>query len=175
MEAEMTEHGAGSRPDFGARRTRAARRRGSAGSVLLETIIAILILSTVSLALVALLQKAMVVSLRAREQSACGRMVQSGFSRLKNIDFYYLFAADSSQANYGLHASHPYLAVLNEVHALAQGQKFTRWTVSLTFKRRDSSDSNGNGLTSDLVSFVDANSNLIDDYDSNIKYYDQNT
>ncbi len=162
------------RPYFGARRTRMARHRGSAGSVLLETIIAILILSTVSLALVALLQKAMVVSLRAREQAACGRMVQSGFSRLKNIDFYYLFAADSSQANYGLQASHPYLAVLNEVNALAQGQKFTRWTVSLTFKRRDTSDSNENGFTSDLVSFLDANGNLVDDYDSNIKYFDQN-
>ncbi|MEK9144798.1 MAG: hypothetical protein AAB339_04220, partial [Elusimicrobiota bacterium] len=100
---------------------------------------------------------------------------QSGFSRLKNIDFYYLFAADNSQANYGLQSSHPYLAVLNDVNALAQGQKFTRWTVSLNFKRRDTSDSNGNGLTSDLVNFVDSNSNLADDYDSNIKYFDQNT
>ena len=39
--------------------------------------------------------------------------------------------------------------------------------------RRDSSDSNGDALTSDLVPFTDANADLIDDYDANVRYFDQ--
>jgi hypothetical protein len=131
-------------------------------------------MTTVGLALLALIQKSLVVSFRAREQMTCSRMVQTGFSRLKNIDFYYLFADDSSQANYGLQAAYPYKAVLDGLKASLQASKFDRFRVQVTFMRRDASDSNSDGLTSDLVAFKDSNSDNRDDYDTNIRYYDQN-
>ncbi|MFA6030310.1 MAG: hypothetical protein WC969_10685 [Elusimicrobiota bacterium] len=142
--------------------------------MLLETVLAILIMTTVTVALVALVQKSMIVSFKAREQMTCTRMVQSGFSRLKNIDFYYLFASDSNNANHGLWAAYPYKGVLDGLKSTLLASKFDRFRVQTTFMRRDTSDANGNGLTSDLIAFTDANGNNIDDYDSNIRFLDQN-
>ncbi|MBI5239730.1 MAG: hypothetical protein HY926_04600 [Elusimicrobia bacterium] len=152
-------------------KARGARRRGS---TLLETMLAILIMTTVGLALLAMVQKSLAVSLKAREQMSCSRMVQTGFSRIKNLDFYYLFAADSSLSNHGLWAAYPYKAVLDGLQATLAASRFDRFRVQVTFMRRDISDANGDGRTSDLIQFTDNNSDNADDYDTGIRYFDQN-
>lgn len=144
------------------------------GSILLETVIAMLIMVAVGTALIALIQKATIVSFKARENMTCSRMAQTSFVRIKNIDFYKLFAADSAQANHGLWAAYPYKAVLDGVKTTLAASKFDRFRVTVKFMRRDTSDVNGNGLTSDLIEFSDANGDNMDDYDSNIRYQDQN-
>jgi len=146
----------------------------SRGSVLLETVLAILIMTTVGISLIAMIERATVVSLKARQSSTCERMVQTGFSRLKNIDFYHVFDADSAQANYGLQAAYPYAGVLNGLRTSLSDAKFDRFRVQVSFMRRDTSDANGNGIIAELLEFTDANANLIDDYDSNIRWLDQN-
>jgi hypothetical protein len=154
-------------------KTRGARRRRK-GSTLLETVLAVLIMTTVGLALLAMVQRALAVSLKAREQMSCSRMAQTGFARVKNLDFYCLFAADSSQANYGLWAAYPYRAVLDGLRATLAASRFDRFRVRVTFMRRDISDSNGDGRTSDLIPFMDNNGDGIDDFDANIRFFDQN-
>ncbi|MBI4679554.1 MAG: hypothetical protein HY748_18430 [Elusimicrobia bacterium] len=141
---------------------------------MLETVLAMVIMTTVGVALLSMIQRSLMVSYKAREQMTCSRMVQTNSARVKNADFYYIFAADSGQANYGLWTAYPYKATLDGIQATLASSKFDRFRVQVTFMRRDTSDSNGDGLTSDLVPFTDNNGNNIDDYDSNIKYLDQN-
>ena len=131
-------------------------------------------MTTVAIALIGMIQKAMIVSFKAREQMTCTRMTQTAFARLKNIDFYYLFAADSGSANYGLWAAYPYKGVLDGLKSTLAASKFDRFKIEVVFMRRDSGDSNGDGSANDLIRFTDNNSDSIDDYDSNVKYYDQN-
>jgi hypothetical protein len=150
------------------------RLAGRKGSALLETVVAVLIMSTAGIALIVMIQKAMLVSVKSREQQTCARMAQTAFARLKNVDFYFLFAADSAQANYGLQAAYPYMAVLNGLRTTLQSSKFDRFRVQVTFMRRDTSDVNGDGRTSDLIAFTDEGGDLVDDYDSSIRYFDQN-
>lgn len=150
------------------------RRLGRRGSALLETVLAVLIMSVAGLAVVGLLQKAMIVSFKSREQAACSRMTQTASARLKNIDFYLLFASDSQQAQHGLQAAYPYRATLDGILTTLQSSRFDRFRVQVLFLRRDSSDSNGDGLTSDLVAFNDGNGDLADDYDAGVRYQDQN-
>ena len=146
------------------------------GGMLLETVIAIFIMTVVGLALIGMIQKISVVSLKAREQHTCARMAQTGFSRLKNMDFYYLFTVDSASASYGgLHVNYPYYSVLNGLKTTLSASAFDRYTIGVTFMRRDTTDSNSDGSSSDLAPFTDANGDLIDDVDSAIRYFDQNT
>lgn len=148
--------------------------KGKKGSVLLETVLAIMIMATAGIALIGMIQKAMIVSLKSREQQTCARLVQTSSARLKNIDFYFLFAADSGSADYGLQAGYPYRAVLDSILTSLQAAKFTRFRVQIVHMRRDTSDSNGDGQTTDLVPFTDADNDLVDDYDAGIRYFDQN-
>lgn len=150
------------------------RRRGRRGSVLLETVLAVLIMTAVGVSLIAMIQKSTVVALKAREQATCERMAQTGFARLKNIDFYSLFASDSAQANYGLQAAYAYRGVLDGLRSTLNASHFDRFRVLVTHMRRDISDANGNGMTSDLIPFADVNGDGIDDYDANIRLIDQN-
>jgi hypothetical protein len=133
------------------------------------------IMTTVGVSLLSMVQRSLVVSFKAREQMTCSRMAQTGSARVKNIDFYYLFAADSAQADHGLQAAYPYRTVLDGLKATLGGARFDRFRIQVTFMRRDISDSNGDGLTSDLVPFRDDNGDSIDDIDSNIRFRDQNT
>ncbi|MBI5623666.1 MAG: hypothetical protein HY924_07815 [Elusimicrobia bacterium] len=145
------------------------------GSILLETVLAMFIMTTVGVSLLSMVQRSLVVSFKAREQMTCSRMVQTGSARIKNLDFYYLFAADSGQAGYGLQAAYPYRTSLDGIKSTLGTAQFDRFRIQVTFMRRDISDSNGDGLTSDLVPFKDDNADAIDDIDSNIRYRDQNT
>ncbi|MBI5208523.1 MAG: hypothetical protein HY927_00955 [Elusimicrobia bacterium] len=145
-----------------------------AGSMLLETVLAMVIMTTVGLSLLSLIQKGTVVAFKAREQATCARMAQTGFARVKNVDFYSLFAADSNSSNYGLWAAYPYKATLDGIKATLSSSRFDRFRIQITPMRRDLSDANANGLASDLMPFTDADGDDIDDYDSNIRYFDQN-
>lgn len=146
----------------------------SRGSVLLETVLAILIMTAVGVSLIAMIERATIVSLKARQKATCERMVQTGFARLKNIDFYHVFDADSAQPAHGLQAAYPYRGVLDGLRSTLNASRFDRFRVRVEFMRRDTSDANADGLTSDLIAFTDANADLIDDYDSNIRFLDQN-
>ena len=153
---------------------RLSGKAGRRGATLLESLLAILILTVVGLSVLSLLQRVMLVTLKAREQLTCDRMTQAGFARLRNIDFYDVFAADSSSANFGLHAAYPYKAVLTGYKTTLASAKFDRFTTAVVFMRRDTTDSNHDGSTTDLVPFEDGNGDRIDDYDSNVRYFDQN-
>lgn len=144
------------------------------GTVLLETTLAMFIMTMVGVSLLAMIQRAALVSFKAREQMTCSRMVQTGFARLKNLDFYQLFAADSSLPDYGLQASYPYRAALDGLRSTLAASRFDRFRVGIVFMRRDASDANGNGMNSDLIAFTDSNSDQIDDYDPAIRHFDQN-
>jgi len=150
-------------------------KNNSRGATLLETVLAIVIMAGAGLAIVAMLQKATVASLKAREKMTCGRMAQLGQARLKNIDFFSLFAVDSSSANWAsppLHATYPYMATLNGIRSTLAASKFDRFRVDVTFMRRDTTDALGTGNTSNLIPFQD-NGAGVDVYDPNVKYFDQ--
>ncbi|MFA5139032.1 MAG: hypothetical protein WC728_07355 [Elusimicrobiota bacterium] len=144
------------------------------GSALIETVMAIFIMTVGGVALVGMVQKQMIAVLKAREKVTCGRMSQTGMARIKNIDFYALFSADSSSTNHGLWAAYPYRAVFDGIRGTLLASKYDRFRVTVAFLRRDTADSNANGMISDLVEFSDANGDRVDDCDSGVRYLDQN-
>ncbi len=142
--------------------------------MLLETVLALVILSVAGLAVIAMLQKAEVASFKARDQLTCGRLADASMTRLKNMDFYDVFAVDSSSPSYGgLHSTYPYFAVLDGIKSMLAQARYDRFTTSLVFLRRDTTDSNHNGMTDDLVPFQD-NGHGCDVYEPNICFYDHN-
>ena len=116
---------------------------------------------------------------------SAGRLAQMIFAKLKSIDFYFLFNYDSSLTNYGLSgtygpvtsqsATYPYIVVLNQVKSVVTTAGFDKVTIENIFMRRDMSDVNANNLTSDLVNFIDNNSDGKDDYLPSVLYYDKNS
>jgi type II secretory pathway pseudopilin PulG len=149
--------------------------RGSRGATLLETVLAIVIMATAGLAIVALLQQATLASFKARERMTCASMADTGMARLKNIDFFYLFAVDSSSSNWAtppLHASYPYSSVLTGIKTSLAASNFDRYRVDVVFMRRDSSDALGTGNVSNLIPFKN-NGAGVDAYDPNVKFFDQ--
>jgi len=136
-------------------------------------------MTMVGVALISLIGNLGKASLAARRQMTCGMLAQSSMNQLKNMDFYYLFAVDSSSSAYGLikagspWTAYPYTAVLNGIQSSLSAAGFDRFKVSIIFMRRDTTDANHNGMTSDLIPFTD-DGHGVDAYDPNIKYYDQN-
>jgi len=125
-------------------------------------------------------------SIKVHEQVYSVRVSDEIFSKLKSIEYYYLFDYDSALPKYGLanktfgpvtlqRSTYPYTYILDEIQVLTTSYAFDRWTVSLKYKLRDVSDINSNGYTSDLRDFVDANADGIDDYDMGIRYLDKNS
>jgi len=156
------------------------------GFGLVELMLAVAMIAGITIGILAMLQSSIVASVKAREQMSAGRLAQLIFSKLKAVDFYYLFNYDSDLLNYGLSgtygpatsqsATYPYLTVLNNIKTIIKTAGFDRFTVEVTFMRRDYSDANTNGLTSDLINFIDENPvNKIDDYLSSVRYYDSNS
>lgn len=148
--------------------------RSTAGYIILENVVAIVIITLVGLSLLAMLQRSMAAVVKARELGACSRAVQTAFSRLRNIDFYTLFSSDSAAPDHGLWAAYPHKTTLDGLSATLSGQSFDRYTVAVEFLRRDSSDANADGLTSDLVAYRDADGDGADDLDPGVRYFDQN-
>lgn len=139
----------------------------------IELLLAVLIVSLLSMALLSALQLSVASSVQTRVQSAGAQLLQMAFAKLRNIDFYQVFPCDSSLPGFGLRGDYPNLATLNQLRAKALQLGFSKFTIELTFMRRDSSDANGNGLTSDLIPFSDDGTG-VDRYDPNIRYFDQN-
>ncbi|MHC4139420.1 MAG: hypothetical protein ACYSR1_06150, partial [Planctomycetota bacterium] len=112
------------------------------------------------------------------------KLSQQAFSALNNIPYFYIFNADSSQADFGLAGTfgpvtsqtsqYPYLAVLEDLKTAAEEVNFNRFTIETEFMIRDLSDLDGDSEITDLRLFEDNNSDNIDDYEPEIKYYDQN-
>ena len=139
---------------------------------------ALVIMSVAGLAIVALLQKATVASLSARRRLTCSRMTDLGMARLKNINYYSLFAVDSSSTNWAtppLHTAgasiYPYLSTLTGLRSTMAAEKFDRFKVDVTFMRRDATDALGTGNTNNLIAFKN-NGAGVDLYDPDIRYFD---
>ena len=150
------------------------RKEKPHGFGLVEVMIAISMMLAVIAASITMLQISVIGTVKARQQAYASRLIDMIFSKLRNIDFFYLFDCDSSKEYFNLYQDYPYIGVLNILKNAVTESGFSRFTVGITFMRRDTSDANGNGLTSDLIPFTDNNSDLVDDYDSEIRYYDSN-
>ena len=158
--------------------------RGRQGFGLVEAMIAVFLLSILSLSLAYMYQYLAIVSVKTRENVYVSRLSAAAFSKFKTVEYYYLFDYDSSLPNYGLSgnygpvtlqkAAYPYLGLLKEITTLARRYSVDRWTLDVKFKLRDVSDVNGNGLFSDLRDFADANADGRDDYDTGVRYYKAN-
>ena len=154
------------------------------GFGLVEAMIAIFLLSILSLSVAYMYQYLAIVSVKTRENVYVSRLSAAAFSKFKTAEYYYLFNYDSALPNYGLagnygpvtlqKAAYPYLGLLNEITTLARRYSVDRWTLDVKFKLRDVSDVNGNGLFSDLRDFTDANADGRDDYDAGVRYYKAN-
>ncbi|MBI4395929.1 MAG: prepilin-type N-terminal cleavage/methylation domain-containing protein [Elusimicrobia bacterium] len=145
-----------------------------AGFTLVETVIAMAMLSFLLLAALASIEWGTIAAVRSREELRGSRLAQMIHTRLAGMDFYNVFACNSSQPNYGLWSSFQEVKALQELHNSLQSAGFTHFSIDVTFMRRDSSDSNSNGLISDLIPFQDANNDRVDDFDPNIRFFDQN-
>ena len=163
-------------------RTLNSKKRKGFG--LVEAMMAVFLLSIMSLSVAYMLQYLAAVSVKLRENVYTSRLSAAVFSKLKTVEYYYLFDFDSALPNYGLagnygpvtlqKAAYPYLGLLNGITSLASKYSVDRWTLGVKFKLRDVSDVNGNGLFSDLRDFSDSDGDGKDDYDSSVRYYRAN-
>ena len=145
---------------------------------------AVFLLSILSLSIAYMIQYLAAVSVKLRENVYTSRLSAAVFSKLKTVEYYYLFDFDSALPNYGLagnygpvtlqKAAYPYLGLLNGITSLTSKYSVDRWTLDVKFKLRDVSDVNGNGLFSDLRDFSDSDADGRDDYDSSVRYYRAN-
>lgn len=157
------------------------KRRGFG---LIEAMMAVFLLSIMSLSLAYMYQYLAAVSVKLRENVYTSRLSAAVFSKLKTVEYYYLFSYDSALPNYGLSgnygpvtlqkAAYPYLGLLNGISALASRYSVDRWTLEVEFKLRDVSDVNGNGLYSDLRDLADSDGDGRDDYNPGVGYYKAN-
>lgn len=145
-----------------------------AGLSLIELSLSLAVMGFLVMGTVLAFQWGLRASLSARRQMAGSNLLQSIHTRLLNMDFYNVFAVNSNNPNFGLWAGYPEKTALNTLLQSAQNVGFTGFTIDVTFMRRDLSDANGNGLTTDLVPFADANGDGVDDFDPNIRFFDQN-
>ncbi|MBL0349903.1 MAG: carboxypeptidase regulatory-like domain-containing protein [Elusimicrobia bacterium] len=145
-----------------------------AGLSLIELSLSMAVMGFLVMGTVLAFQWGLRASLSARRQMAGNNLLQSIHTRLLNMDFYNVFAVNTNNPNFGLWAAYPERTALTTLLQSAQNVGFTGFTIDVTFMRRDLSDANGNGLTTDLVPFADANGDGVDDFDPNIRFYDQN-
>ena len=155
------------------------------GFGLVEAMMAVFVLSLLSLSLAYMYQYMFLVTVKTQQNTYTTRLAETAFTKLKTADYYLVFDADSALPGYGLNGTfgpvtqqrsvYPYLGSLQEIDAAMKRYKVDRWTISVAYKLRDVSDVNGNGLTSDLRDFTDADGNKIDDYDPSVRYYKANS
>ncbi|OGS06741.1 MAG: hypothetical protein A2270_05620 [Elusimicrobia bacterium RIFOXYA12_FULL_51_18] len=154
------------------------------GFGLVEAMMAIFVLSLLSLSLAYMYQYMFRVFVKTQQNTYTTRLAEMAFTKFKTVEYYYLFDCDSALPSFGLtgtfgpvtqqRTSYSYLGILNAIDSTVKKYKIDRWTVSVIYKIRDVSDVNSNGLTGDLRDFTDANGDKIDDYDPSIKYYKAN-
>jgi type II secretory pathway pseudopilin PulG len=166
------------------RNARSNSKRSGAGFSLVEVIISILILGVIITGIIAFLQSASLMIVSAQERTRASKLAQKIFSVLGNIHYHYIFRCDSSISEFGLAGDfgpvtnqtspYPYLKNLQELQQTAEDYRFDKFTIETKFMIRDLSDLDGDGETTDLRAFIDTNNDGADDYDSGIKYLDQN-
>jgi len=154
------------------------------GFGLIETFISLTILALVTVGMLAYLQYGMLLNIKAKEINYAVRVTDVFISKLDSIPYPYVFSCDSNEENFGLNgtfgpvtnqtSTYPYLGILEEFKNLIKNYGFTRFKITTYFLLRDLSDLDGDGLITDLRNFTDENSDLIDDYDPEIKYEDYN-
>lgn len=154
------------------------------GFGLVEAMVAIFVLSILSLSLAYMYQFMALVSLKTQQNTYTTRLAEMAFTKFKTVDYYYLFDSDSALPDFGLtgtfgpvalqKAAYPYMGTLNAIDSAVKKYKVDRWTISVKYKIRDVSDLDGDGLTSDLRDFMDASGDLVDDYDPSIRYHKAN-
>lgn len=123
---------------------------------------------------------------QAKENLAGERLMQMGLSRLQNIPFWQLLDMDSDLNDFGLvgsfnykspeknYSTYPSSTVLKDYLTAIRAAGFQRFTVSITYWRRDLSDTDSDGFTTDLVKYRDLDSNNVDDFDWRVRRYDKN-
>ncbi len=154
------------------------------GFSLIEVMVSMLIIGILGVALSSVFSFVAVSSVRGREQTIAANLSQKFFVKLNAIPYPYVFALDSSSSSYGLSGSfgpvsaqvstYPYISVFNDFRSSLVSHKFSRFTLDIRFVIRDLGDLDGDSKTTDLRYFTDSNSDLIDDYDSAVRYLDQN-
>ncbi len=146
--------------------------------------VAVGIIGIIAYALSSVIQFIGTTTIKSREQAVAANIAERFFTRLNNIPYIYVFDMDSSSTNYRLNGSfgdvstqqnpYPYLAMLNEFTILIRSHKIDKFTVNVRFMVRDLGDLNSDGKTTDLRVYTDSNGNNIDDYDTALRYFDQN-
>ncbi|MFH1283767.1 MAG: prepilin-type N-terminal cleavage/methylation domain-containing protein [bacterium] len=147
------------------------------GFSLVELMVAIAVCSIVLAAICVGMRQSAVSTVKAKEHIAGGRIINSIFIQLKNINFYSIYDFDSNMPKFGhagdsyngLNEPYPYLGVLEYIRNNVINAGFDRFTVEVVYKRRD----NSAGIKK-LVQFTDNDSDGIDDEDADIRYHDQN-
>jgi len=155
------------------------------GFSLLESLIAISIIGVIAAMTLSFIKTTANITITARQQTYSSRLAARVFKTLEGIPYFYVFDIDSSMPSFGLDASfgsaaaqaspYPYIENLRSLTKELNKYNFEKWTVSVEYMIRDRSDLNGDGYITDLRAFVDENSDNIDDYDNELKFYDQNS
>jgi hypothetical protein len=148
------------------------------GFTLVEAIMSMTFLVIIFMVMGRVFQSMSEVSVLSRERLRSSRALEMIFSRLSGVNYYQVFAVDSSQPRFGIYysywSSYPARPTLNSILDSLQKEGFSRFTVDITFMRRDLSDSNNNGSTVDLIPYRDNDNNRMDDFDDRIKFVDAN-
>ncbi len=151
------------------------------GFTLIEAMVAIAILGLVALGITKLMTSSTNLMVKSREQTFASKTTQAAFNLLDNSEYIYLLDCDSDNASYGLigtfdtNPSYPYLGVLDQIKEITTAAGFDQFTIETDFMIRDLSDLDGDGEITDLRSFLDGDSDNIDDYEPGMMYYDANS
>ncbi|MBN2406410.1 MAG: prepilin-type N-terminal cleavage/methylation domain-containing protein [Elusimicrobia bacterium] len=154
------------------------------GFTFIEAMIAVSILALVSLGILRYIQSASMLMMRSHDQLQASKLSQEIFTTLNNIPYFYVFAFDSSDPDFGLTGSfgavgaqttlYPYLADLYRLKSYSDEWNFVKFAVDVEFMVRDTSDLDGDGEVTDLRPYEDEDGDDIDDYEPGICYHDQN-
>lgn len=154
------------------------------GQTLVDALLAVAIIGIVAWGLMMTLKFVTLTFIKAREQSQAASLSERFFTRLNNIPYPYIFAADSNLPSYNLTgtfgpvtaqvAAYPYRQVFDELQGLLKSARFDRFVLTTKFMLRDLSDLDSDGETTDLRYYTDSDANGIDDYDSGVRYTQQN-
>lgn len=158
-------------------------RRNDRGITLVEILVATTLLVIVVAGFMSLILSAGVNHVKAKQRMVGDKLLEMGFSRLKSIDFFYLFPMDSAQPAYGLSGTfkkfgpgntlqssstnYPYLKILDDFSHDIKAAKFDRFTVEIVYMRRDVNSPDNN-----LVPFSDLNNDGRDDADPGLRFED---
>jgi type II secretory pathway pseudopilin PulG len=154
---------------------------------IIETIIAAGLTILIVGALFALVRGTTRALAKASSTTKGERLLTDGIAAFKSMNYYRVFPMDSSQPNFGINGTingnttHPDSQVLSNLQASVAGLGYSKFTLDVVYLHRDSTDSNGNGQF-ELIPFQDNGvpvgstaADKIDDWDSRLRYTDQNS